>query len=152
MWEAKSGFHFLRYPFSPYMRKLQNIIALLHLSVTYFIWCTTRYTMRQTKCIQKLQGSQRSPELALRSKDFCAPENLIFPVMWETRNLWYLFRTQSLTLIKEFFWIFLSKYWKNVSHIFFQLNTNYIKLEEWRTLLLIAIFWNPVNLLMLDLR
>ena len=81
MWEAKSGFHFLRYPFSPYMRKLQNIIALLHLSVTYFIWCTTRYTMRQTKCIQKLQGSQRSPELALRNKDFCAPENLIFPVM-----------------------------------------------------------------------
>ena len=37
--------------------------------------------MRQTKCIQKLQGSQRSPELALRNKDFCAPENLIFPVM-----------------------------------------------------------------------
>ena len=152
MWEAKSGFHFLRYPFSPYMRKLQNIIALLHLSVTYFIWCTTRYTMRQTKCIQKLQGSQRSPELALRNKDFHAPENLIFPVKWETRSLWYLFRTQSLTLIKEFFWIFLSKYWKNVSHIFFQLNANYIKLEEWRTLLLIAIFWNPVNLLMLDLR
>ena len=29
----------------------------------------------------KLQGAQRSPELGLRSTDFRAPENLIFPAL-----------------------------------------------------------------------
>ena len=66
------------------MRKLQNIIVLLHLSIRYFIWCTTRYTMRQTHVLRKvtwctkLWSAQHSPELALRRMDFCAPENLIF--------------------------------------------------------------------------
>ena len=138
------------------MRKLQNIITLLHLSVTCLIWCTTRYTLRQTRVPRKvtrctkLRGAQRSPKLGLRSTDFRAPENLIFPAMWETSNQWYLFRSQSLTL--EFFQKCSSKYWKNVSHIFLRLKTNYIRLEEWRTLLLIAVFWNHVKLLMLDLR
>ena len=81
-WEAKFGFPFLRLP---YMRKLQNIIALLHLSITYlsityFIWCKARYTMRQIRS-KKLQGAQPSPELGLRSTEFCAPENLIFPAL-----------------------------------------------------------------------
>ena len=46
-----------------------------------------RYTMRQT-CVPtntrrstKLHGTQRSPELAFRSIDFCIPENQIFPVL-----------------------------------------------------------------------
>ena len=77
------------------MRKLQNIIALLHLSVTYFIWCMATYMMRRTRVrvpykvtkYTKLQGAQRGPELALRSTDFNAPENLIFPAMRETSNL-----------------------------------------------------------------
>ena len=30
---------------------------------------------------RKLQGTQHSPELALRSRDFCSPENLIFPAL-----------------------------------------------------------------------
>ena len=33
-WEPKSGFPFCGQPFSPYVKKLQNI-ALLHLSITY---------------------------------------------------------------------------------------------------------------------
>ena len=33
----------------------------------------------------KLRGAQRSPELGLRSTDFRAPENLIFPAL-HTRN------------------------------------------------------------------
>ena len=28
--------------------------------------------------LKNLQGAQRSPELALRNTDFCAPKNLIF--------------------------------------------------------------------------
>lgn len=52
-----------------------------------FIWYTTRYTMRQTRVpphvikSTKLRGVQRSPELAFRRKDFCVPENRIFPVL-----------------------------------------------------------------------
>ena len=60
---------------------------MLHLSITYFIWCTARYTLRWThvpwevtRCT-KLWGTQLSPELALRSTDFCTPENLIFPAL-----------------------------------------------------------------------
>ena len=78
------------------MKKLQNIIALLHLSITYlsttyFIWCMARYTMRRARVLSKvtrstkLRGAQRSPELGLRSTDFRAPENLIFPAL-HTRN------------------------------------------------------------------
>ena len=71
------------------MRKLQNIIALLHLSITYFIWCMTTYMMRWTRVrvpckvtrCTKLQGAQRAPELALRSTDCHAPKNLIFPAL-----------------------------------------------------------------------
>ena len=62
-WEAKSGFPFLAKTFNPYVRKLQNIIALLHLSITcfsitYFIWCMTWYKMRQTHVSVKCQGAQ----------------------------------------------------------------------------------------------
>ena len=71
------------------MKKLQNIIGLLHLpatdlSTTYFIWCMTSYTMRRAHVSSKvtrstkLQGAQHSPELGLGSMDFRAPENLIF--------------------------------------------------------------------------
>ena len=69
------------------MRKLRYFIALLHLSIRYFIWCMTRYAMTRThvprkvtRCT-KLRGAQRSPELALRSTDFHTPENLIFPAL-----------------------------------------------------------------------
>ena len=43
--------------------------------------------MRQTRVppnaikSTKLRGAQRSPELAFRRKDFCVPENRIFPVL-----------------------------------------------------------------------
>ena len=39
LWEATLGFPFLGYTFSPYVRKLLSIIALLHLYyfITYFI-------------------------------------------------------------------------------------------------------------------
>ena len=77
------------------MRKLQNIIAMLHLFITYFIWCTTRYTMRQT-CVShkatrctKLRGTQHSAELALRSTDFRALENLIFPALKPHSSPWF---------------------------------------------------------------
>ena len=46
-----------------------------------------RYTVRQTHVPHKvtrcteLQGTQRSPELTLKSMDFRAPENLIFPAL-----------------------------------------------------------------------
>ena len=69
------------------MRKFQNIIALLHLSIIYFIWCTTRYMIRWTHVpckvtrSTKLRGAQQSPELGLRSTDFRAPENLICPAL-----------------------------------------------------------------------
>ena len=44
--------------------------------------------MRQTVLLHnvtrsgKLWGAQRSPEFALRSTNFCSPENLIFPALW----------------------------------------------------------------------
>ena len=44
--------------------------------------------MRQTRVppkvtrSTKLQGTQHSPELAFRSTYFCAPEKLIFPVLY----------------------------------------------------------------------
>ena len=53
----------------------------------------TRYAMRQgcvprkfTSCT-KLPGAQRFPELALRSMDFCAPENLIFLVLSKSLSI-----------------------------------------------------------------
>ena len=58
----------------------------IYLSIIYFTWCRTRYTMRQT-CVPpnvigsiKLPGTQRSPELAFRKLEFCVPKNLHFPV------------------------------------------------------------------------
>ena len=69
------------------MRKLQNFVVLIHLSIRYFIWCTVSYTMRWTLVPRKVTrwtkfwGAQRSPELAFRSTDFRAPENLIFPAL-----------------------------------------------------------------------
>ena len=73
------------------MRKLQNNallhLSIIYLSITYFIWCTMRYKMRRTRVTckvtksTKLPGGQRSPELGLRSTDFCAPEKLIFPAL-----------------------------------------------------------------------
>ena len=39
--------------------------------------CVSRKITRCTK----VRGAQRSPELALRSTDFRAPENLIFPAL-----------------------------------------------------------------------
>ena len=65
----------------------------IYLSIIYFIWCTARYTMRQTcvplnnKRSTKLWGPQRSPEIALRSKNFCVPENLIFPALNLTMSI-----------------------------------------------------------------
>ena len=59
----------------------------IYLSIIYFIWCTLKYTMRQT-CVHpniirstKLQGAQHSPELSFRSTDFRVPENQIFPAL-----------------------------------------------------------------------
>ena len=81
------------------MKKLQNIIALLHLSITYlsttyFIWCMTRYTMRRARVLSKvtrstkLRGAQCFPELGFRNTDFRAPENLIFPALsWHIESL-----------------------------------------------------------------
>ena len=62
-------------------------LPIHYLSITYFISCTTSYTMRRTgvpfKATRspKLRGAQHSPELGLRSKEFCALENLIFPAL-----------------------------------------------------------------------
>ena len=57
----------------------------IYLSTIYFIWHMARYKMRLT-CVPpnvtrstKLRGAQCSPELAFKNKDFCIPENLIFP-------------------------------------------------------------------------
>ena len=33
--------------------------------------------------LEKSQGAQRSPEVALRSTDFRAPKNLIFPALYD---------------------------------------------------------------------
>ena len=126
-----------------------SFCSIFHL-VHVYMMRRTRVPCKVTRCT-KLQDAQRFPELALRSTDIRALENLIFPAMWETSNLWYLFGSQSLTFIKKYFQKFPSKYWKNVSHIFFQLKTKYIKMKEWRTLLFISIFWNHVKLLMLGL-
>ena len=40
----------------------------------------TSVPCKATRCI-KLRGAHRFPELTLRSKDFRAPEKLIFPAM-----------------------------------------------------------------------
>ena len=59
----------------------------IYLFLIYFIWCMVRCMMRQTQVppnitrSTKLQGAQHSPELAVRSTDFCVPENLIFPAL-----------------------------------------------------------------------
>ena len=44
--------------FGPYVRKFQNFIVLLHLSITYLIWCTTRYTISEHVYLLKPQGAQ----------------------------------------------------------------------------------------------
>ena len=43
----------------------------------------TRVPRKVTSCT-KLRSAQRSPELALRSTDFCTPVNLFFPSMSRT--------------------------------------------------------------------
>ena len=53
----------------------------IFLSTIYLIWCTVRYTVRQTHC---------SLELALRNTDFHSPENQFFPALmmygsWDKR-------------------------------------------------------------------
>ena len=55
----------------------------IFLSIIYLIWCRVRETLLLYNVARsrKLQGTQHSPELALRSTDFCSPENLIFPVL-----------------------------------------------------------------------
>ena len=72
--------------------------------IIYLIWSTVSYTVRQTLLLRnvtrntklllrniisnaKLWGTQRSPELSLRSTDFSSPENLIFPALTVTRLL-----------------------------------------------------------------
>ena len=89
------------------MRKLQNIIALIDLSTTYFIWCTTRYMMRQThvprkvtKCT-KLLVAQCSPEPALTSTDFRAPENLFFQPLEGQSLVWCLKRPFGIHELQE---------------------------------------------------
>ena len=47
----------------------------------------TRVSREITRCT-KLRGVQRSPELSLRSTDFRAPENLIFPALL-TNSLYF---------------------------------------------------------------
>ena len=60
-----------------------------YLSIIYFIWFVARYATSQTHVSHnvtrsaKLQGTQRSPELAFRSTDFLVPENLILPATLE---------------------------------------------------------------------
>ena len=55
----------------------------IFLSIIYLIWCRVRETLLLYKVARsrKLQGTQHSPELALRSTDFCSPENPIFPAL-----------------------------------------------------------------------
>ena len=55
----------------------------IFLSIIYLIWCIVRETLLLYNVARsrKLQGTQHSPELALRSTDFCSPENLIFPAL-----------------------------------------------------------------------
>ena len=84
---SKVWVSFSQITFQPLCEKLQSIIALLDLSITYFIWCMMRYTMRWThvphkvtRCT-KFRDTQRSSELALRSTGFRALENLIFPAL-----------------------------------------------------------------------
>ena len=56
----------------------------INIFIIYLTWHTASYTMRQRPVSPHvtrstiLWGVQRSPELAFRSTDFCAPENLIF--------------------------------------------------------------------------
>ena len=56
-------------------------------SIVCFIWCTVRYTVRQTLVPRnvtrstKLRGAERAPELVLRSTEFRSPENLFFRVL-----------------------------------------------------------------------
>ena len=60
----------------------------IYLSIIYFIWYMVRYTMKRAHVISnvtrntKLQGGQRSPELAFRSTDFRVLKNLIFPALF----------------------------------------------------------------------
>ena len=60
-----------------------------HLSITYFNWCTIRRTHVPHKVTRstKLQGLWRSSELALRSTEFRATENLIFPALSVTQHI-----------------------------------------------------------------
>ena len=45
----------------------------------------THVPRKVTRCT-KLGVAQHFPELALRSTDFCAPENLIFPAMLKSKG------------------------------------------------------------------
>ena len=80
--------------------------------IVSFIWCTVRYTVRQTLVRRnvtrgtKLQGVQRAPELVLRSTEFRSPENLIFPALlrlkWNLDWKWYniFYETVSIKFFK----------------------------------------------------
>ena len=71
----------------------------IYLSIIYFIWCTARYMMRQTRVppnitkSTKLWDAQCSPELAYRSMEFCVPENLIFLALclFSVMLKWHIF-------------------------------------------------------------
>ena len=59
--------------FQPLLEEIAKYCCIASSFHNIFIWCTMRCT--------ELRGTQRSPELSLRSTDFCVPENIIFPVL-----------------------------------------------------------------------
>ena len=68
------------------------------------IWCRVKETLLIYKVARsrKLQGTQHCPELALRSTDFCSPENLNFPALMclcVHAKLWILNKLHYIILL-----------------------------------------------------
>ena len=98
-------------------------LSITCLSITYFIRCTTRYTMRRTRVpckvtrSTKLRFAQHSPELALRSMDFRAPENLNFPALHVVSSLMSL----NVYLVE-----FISGMWNEYCNFYCDCETNLV--------------------------
>ena len=86
--------------------------------MTYLIWCMTRYFMRWTYVPQKvtrcakLRSAQCSPELALRSRDFHAQENYIFPALkWDVYS--FMLPCSIYPLTQSALVAYTSLYWRD---------------------------------------
>ena len=90
-WEANFGVAFLGQSFSLYLRKLQNIIMLLYLSVFYMYtsskWQFFKYIFRQT--IVRRMAIHASESYTANCEGECQTEVFLFCVIW-TLISWFL--------------------------------------------------------------